>query len=89
MAEKYGLLEGIPDVGKIRKQIQNSDHEHTVLRRFPFHEAHTESATLQQYSLAIRYLFEVVPDRFWTDVTGRLNRKLVKRMQHFKTHLRK
>lgn len=79
-----GLLSGIADHDKKMSQVHNSDHEFTVLRRFPFHEAMTRPAVMQMHSNAVRLLFEIVPEEYQLAVLGRFNRKLVKRMQQLK-----
>jgi hypothetical protein len=80
---KRGLIGGIPDLDVTLKQIHNSDQEHTILRRFPFHEAPTVAAALHQHAQATRLMFEMVPNEHWAAVLGRFNRKLIKRMRHF------
>lgn len=68
------------------KQIRHNAQEVAILRRCPFHEAPTRAAALNQFSAAIRLLFEIVPEGQWAAVMGRLDRKLIKRMHYFKNN---
>lgn len=78
-----GLIGGIADHDLILTQLKNGDQEYVVLRRHPFHEAPTRAAMFQQYALAVRFMFEYVPEDQWLPVMGRFSRKLVKRNHYF------
>jgi hypothetical protein len=86
---KRGLIAGIPGHDVTMKQIQNSEEEFTVLKRFPFHEAATKQSMLTLYSQAIRFTFDIVPEEKQIAVLGRFARKLVKRMRYFENQAQK
>ena len=66
------------------KQVQNGEEERVVLRRYPFHEAPTQRKVLEQYMLAVEYMFRIVPEDQQAAVLGRFSRKLMKAMRNFK-----
>lgn len=76
---------GLPSDTEV-KRIRNSDHEDTILRMYPFDQQRSLRATMEIYNLAIIYMFDKTPDRFLEAVMGRLSRKLIKRVKHFKTN---
>ena len=80
MARERGLIGGIPDLKVTMKQIHNTDQEHVVLLRFPFHEGMTRQSVFNTYRYAVQLMFEIVPEKHHLAVMGRFSRKLVKRI---------
>lgn len=86
---KRGLIAGIPGREVTMKQIQNTEEEFAVLKRFPFHEAVTKQSLLTLYGNAVRLAFDIVPQEKQIAVLGRFSRKLVKRMRYFENQSEK
>lgn len=80
---RRGLINGIVDHSKNMQLIRNEEFISNIMRRYPFDKASNKQISFHEYGLALQYMFENVSESQWPAIMGRLNRKLIKVVQHF------